>query len=341
MVNPLAVMPISPNVTYRYRAGQAVWHDAHVYSSFAFTMPPTFAPPTDRDLVSLIKPLAPRPGFISTGLEGVQVMSWDHYVASSPQIYEPSLIVLAQGSKLARLGTRTLEYGAGHYLIQALSVPFLCETFATVDVPLYGVAVAIDRTVLADLVQAMGLPPDPSVKAQTPESMSSAVLDGAMRDAVSRLLQCLHDPLDRQVMGRARISDVLYAALRGPQAGVLRALVEQQGHFARIGAALHYLREHYAQALTVDQLAECANMSTSTFHEHFKRSTLLSPVQYLKRVRLLKAQQVLAGEGMSVAQAAHRVGYQSTSQFSREYKRYFDRNPGEERGVVRGEPAGL
>lgn len=306
-------------------------------------MSPTLHDDANLALVSLIKPLATEPGFNDTQLPGVQAMSWDHYVASSPQIYEPSLIILAQGSKLARLGPRTLEYGAGHYLVQALSVPFMCETFATVREPLYGVAVAIDRAVISELVQAMALPPDASVKAQTPESMTSAALDAPMRDAVERLLRCLHDPQDCKVMGAARVREVLYAALRGPQAGVLRALAEQQGHFARIGAALQYLRDHYDQALTVERLAECANMSPSTFHEHFKRSTLLSPVQYLKRLRLLKAQQVLAGEGMSVAQAAHRVGYQSTSQFSREYKRYFDRSPGEERAparpLVNGEPA--
>ncbi|MEQ7922296.1 AraC family transcriptional regulator [Xanthomonas sp. WHRI 1810A] len=281
-------------------------------------------------LVSLIKPLAPRPGFVDTALAGVQVMSWNHYVASSPQIYEPSLIILAQGSKLARLGTRMFEYGAGHYLVQALSVPFMCETFATVHEPLYGVAVSIDRLVIGELVQSMGLLPDAAVKAQTPESMNSAELGRPMRDSVERLLRCLHDPLECQVMGAARVREVLYTALRGPQAGVLRALVEQQGHFARIAAALQFLRDHYDEALSVEALANCANMSASTFHEHFKRTTLLSPVQYLKRLRLIKAQQMLVGEGLGVAQVAHRVGYQSTSQFSREYKRYFERSPGEE-----------
>ncbi|TDV72061.1 AraC family transcriptional regulator [Pseudomonas sp. LP_7_YM] len=290
----------------------------------------TFHCDTNATLVSLIKPLASRPGFVDTLVPGVQAMSWAHYVASSPQIYEPSLVILAQGSKLARLGSRTLEYGAGHYLVQALSVPFMCETFATPEEPMYGVAVMIDRTVLSELVQAMGQAPDVTVRAQTPESMSSALLDASMRESVERLLRCLHDPLDAQVMGPARVREVLYAALRGPQAGVLRALVEQQGHFARIAAALQHLRDHYSEALGVEELARCANMSASTFHEHFKRSTLLSPVQYLKRLRLIKAQQMLIGEGMGVAQVAHSVGYQSTSQFSREYKRYFERSPGEE-----------
>ena len=149
-------------------------------------------------LCALIQPLVTRPGFVDTALPGVQVLSWSHYVASSPQIYEPSLIVLAQGSKLARLGPRTLEYGAGHYLVQALSVPFMCETFATPEEPLLGIAVDIDRAVLGELVQRMGLPPDPAVQAQTPQSMTSAALDSAMRDSVERLLQCLQEPLDRK-----------------------------------------------------------------------------------------------------------------------------------------------
>lgn len=285
---------------------------------------------TNAALCALIRPLATRPGFVDTRLQGVQVLSWDHYVASSPQIYEPSLMILAQGRKLARLGPRTLEYGAGHYLVQALSVPFLCETFATKEAPLLGVAVAIDPLVLGELVQSMDLPADRAIRAQTPESMTSVALAPAMGESVERLLRCLHDEQDCRVLGSARLREVLYMALKGDQASALRALVEQQGAFARIAASLTHLRTHYAEALTIDELASRANMSQSTFHEHFKRTTLLSPMQYLKRVRLLKAQQMLMGEGLGVAQVAHRVGYQSASQFSREYKRHFARPPTDE-----------
>ncbi|MCS3467276.1 AraC-like DNA-binding protein [Pseudomonas sp. JUb42] len=281
-------------------------------------------------LVALIKPLATRPGFVATRLPQVNVVSLYTYVASSPQIYEPSLMIIAQGGKFATLGTRTLDYGAGHYLVQALSVPFMCETFATPQEPLFGVSVAIDRVVLGELVQALGEEPDQIVEAQTPESMTSVVLDTAMRESLERLLRCLHDPRECQAMGQARLREVLYAALRGPQSGVLRALVTQQSHFARVAGSLAYLHSHFSEPLNVETLARQANMSASTFHEHFKRSTLLSPVQYLKRLRLLKAQHLLIVEGLGVAQVALRVGYQSTSQFSREYKRYFQRNPGEE-----------
>ncbi|MQA53185.1 MULTISPECIES: AraC family transcriptional regulator [Pseudomonas] len=282
-------------------------------------------------LVALLEPLASREGFAATALPGIQVLRASRDVARGPQIYEPSLMIIVQGSKLAYLGTRTLEYGAGHYLIQALSVPFECETFALPNAPLLGISIGIDRAMLRELVLAMGIGDGPAAAAQTLESMTSVVLDDSMRGCVERLLRCLHDPLECKVMGPARVRELLFAALRGPQAEALRALVEQQGHFARVAASLNHLHQHYTEPLNVETLARCANMSTSTFHEHFKRSTLLSPVQYLKRLRLLKAQQLLLGEGLGVAQVAHRVGYQSTSQFSREYKRYFERSPGDER----------
>lgn len=110
---------------------------------------------------------------------------------------------------------------------------------------------------------------------------------------------------------------------------MLRALVEQQGHFARIAAALSYLRLHYAEPLGVDELASRANMSVSTFHEHFKRCTDLAPMQY-QAPALAQGAADADRRRPGVAQVAHRVGYQSTSQFSREYKRQFARSPGEE-----------
>lgn len=156
-------------------------------------------------LVSLIQPLAVRPGFVATPLPEVRVLSAFGYVASSPQIYEPSLMIVVQGSKVACLGPRTFEYGTGHYLIQALSVPFKCETFATPEKPLYGVSVAIDRVLLGELVQAMGPVTGHESQVQTPESMTSVRIDNTMRDSVERLLRCLHDPLECQAMGQARI----------------------------------------------------------------------------------------------------------------------------------------
>lgn len=283
------------------------------------------------ELVALLAPLATQDGFLPTAMPEIQVVSARGNVARSPQIYEPSLMVIAQGSKLAYLEDRTLEYGAGHYLVQALPVPFEYETFASVHAPLLGVVIAIDRALLSELVMAMGESSDGPASPQTPASMVSVELDAPMLEAVLRLLKCLHDPTERAAMGQARLKDVLFAALRGPQGGVLRALVEQRGQFARLATALTYLHNHFAEPLNVEQLARCANMSTSVFHAHFKRSITVAPGQYLKRLRLIKAQQYLQTRDTTVAQVALEVGYQSTSQFSREYKRYFGFPPVQER----------
>ncbi|MDE1165420.1 MAG: AraC family transcriptional regulator [Pseudomonas sp.] len=282
-------------------------------------------------LVALLEPLALGDCFLPTAIKGVNLISAHGNVARSPQIYEPSLVVIAQGSKLAYLGERTLEYGAGHYLVQALPVPFEYETFATPKQPLLGVSIQIERGVLAELVQALGPSAEPLPGPQTTSSMAAAELDPRMREAVERLLVCLHDPLQRAVMAQARIREVVFCALLGPQGGALRALVEQQGQFARLADALTWLHQHYTEPLQVEALARRANMSLSTFHEHFKRSTLASPLQYVKRLRLLKAQALLSSEPLNVSQVANRVGYQSCSQFSREYKRYFERSPVQER----------
>lgn len=196
------------------------------------------------------------------------------------------------------------------------------------EAPLYGVTVGIDRVVLGELVIAMGMQAGPPPTAQTLESMSSVVLDDAMRGCVERLLQCLHDPLESRIMGPARVRELLFTALRGPRRMCCVRWWNNRGSFrASPPLTLNHLHAHYAEPLNIETLAGFAHMSASTFHEHFKRCTLLSPVQYLKRLRLLKAQQLLLVEGMSVAQAAHKVGYQSTSQFSREYKRYFLHQP--------------
>ncbi|UFH50489.1 AraC family transcriptional regulator [Pseudomonas sp. KNUC1026] len=282
--------------------------------------------PAEDTLIQLLRPLALRNGFLPTAMAEVQVVVAQQTVSRSPQIYDPSLMVIAQGSKLAYLGERTLEYSAGHYLVQALPVPFEYETFATAERPLLGVAISVDLALLSELVQALGPDANGPNERQTPQSMASAPLDAPMREAVERLLRCLHHPDEREALGQARLREVIFAALRGPQGGALRALVEQRGPFARLAGPMNHLHRHFAQPLNVESLARQAHLSVSAFHAQFKRHAGVTPLQYWKRLRLIKAQQYLmAGEG--VAQVALRVGYQSASQFSREYKRCFGHNP--------------
>lgn len=285
--------------------------------------------PTDvlpmENLVELIAPLVNQDGYTATALPSVTLMSLHRPVARTPLMYEPSLHIVAQGYKIGYLGNREIHYGPGQYLVQTLPLPFECETHASLASPLLGVSIRLDPALLGELVAAMG--ESAGTIDKSPEPMASVSMDDGMLGAVVRLLQTLHDAGDSAAMGSLRVRDVVFQALKGRQGAALRALVHHQGHYSQIVQVLSHLHARYAEDVSVEHLARQANMSPSAFHQHFKQITQASPLQYLKRLRLIKAQQLLVQETHNVSQIADAVGYRSISQFSRDYKRYFGTPP--------------
>lgn len=276
-------------------------------------------------LARTLAPLATADGFSETAIDGVRLIASGCGHPRTPLIYEPGIFVIAQGDKIGYLGDRVIHYGPGNYLVQAMPLPFECETLARADAPLLGISIAVDPLTLSELVHH--LPAPSGVDRGAPEPMAAVALDDTMAEAVQRLALCLQDEHASRALGAGRVREVMFAALNGPQGQSLRQLVQQHGHYARIAESLNYLHRHFARPLTVETLAERANMSASHFHHHFKRTTQLSPVQYLKRLRLLRARVLLGQQRINVSRAAADVGYRSTSQFSREYKRYFGVSP--------------
>lgn len=290
----------------------------------------TATPARLQRMAALIAPLVDGDGFLPTALPGVQLIASHCGHARTPLIYEPSLIIIVQGGKIGYLNERVIHYGAGHYLVQALPLPFECETQASDREPLLGVSIRLDRLMLGELARPW-LRAGQERPAGPPTPMAAVPLEGRMAENVTRLLDCLYDPLLAETLGEARLREVVFEALRGPQGESLLQLLATSGQYARIGEALDFLHRHYARPLTVDHLAEQVSMSASHFHHHFKRTTHLAPMQYLKRLRLLKARSLLDQQGWQVGRTATAVGYQSPSQFSRDYKRYFGVSPGTER----------
>ena len=281
-------------------------------------------------MTELIEPLVKCDGFSETALPLVRLVASKHRIDRSPILYEPSLMIIAQGRKIGYLGDREIHYNPGHYLVQTLPLPFECETFATDDEPLYGLSVRIDPAVLGELVLDTGVDHQ-LVARETPQPMASVAMTQGMHEAVIRLLRALHDPLDAQVMGNARIREVVFEALKGEQGPALRALILNQGHYARIVQVLTQMHSNLTGDISVEALAKQVNMSVSTFHHHFRQVTRSSPLQYLKRLRLIKARLLLSHDELNVNQTAHAVGYQSVPQFSRDYKRYFGASPVKDR----------
>ena len=288
------------------------------------------APNQSMELVELIEPLVTQDGFIRTSLADVYMVGARRPVPRTPLIYEPSLIVIAQGQKVGYLGDRTIHYNPGQYLVQSLPLPFECETQATADAPLLGVAVRFRPSSLSELVHETA-GEYITHNESDPLPMASVAMTQGMHEAIVRLLRALVDPMEARVMGRGRVREVIYEALKGEQGPALRALVQNNGQYSRIVRVLQQIHAEYAREYTVEELATLANMSTSAFHQHFKEITRTSPVQYLKRFRLIKARQLMARNQLNVNQAALAVGYRSVPQFSRDYKRYFTVCPAQHR----------
>ncbi|RUR33599.1 AraC family transcriptional regulator [Vreelandella nanhaiensis] len=275
-------------------------------------------------LADVIYPLVENDGMTETRLPGVSLLCLRRHQKRTPLIYEPSLIIIAQGRKLGYLGDREIHYDPGHYLVQTLPLPFECETYGAPEAPLLGISVRLDPALLSEMVTAMG---DTGHQDKAPLPMASVAMTDGMQEAVFRLARTLHETIECNTMGAARIRDVVFEALKGEQGQALRALILGHGNYSRIVRVLSQLHAHFANDISVEKLAEQANMSTSTFHQHFKQITRSSPTQYVKRLRLIKAQQLLLQNNHNVNQAASAVGYRSVPQFSRDYKRYFGESP--------------
>lgn len=289
-------------------------------------MPASIAPatPGKPSLASLLDRLTTADGFGPSHLPDVRLMRSLQNHPCAPVSYDPSIVIVAQGRKLGRLGSRTFTYDARNYLVLSVPLPFECTTFGSVDEPMLGLAVRINPATVAELLMEVEDIPISG----SPHSVDATPLTPELYDAAVRLATALGSPAEARILGPQIIREMTYRALCGGQGAALRALVTPQTNMGQISRALHRIHNDYAEALDVSSLAREAGMSVSTFHANFKAVTDKPPLRYLQTIRLHKAQ-VLIVAGTPVAEAARRVGYESASQFSREFKRLFGGAPRE------------
>jgi AraC-like DNA-binding protein len=280
-------------------------------------------------MVALLSELTPGEGLRTTILDGVHVRRSNRHVPRTPVMYEPSVYIVASGRKKGYVGDRRLVYDANNYLVLSAPLPFECEAETGDGEPLLALSVRMEIGVISELAARMDARP-PQQSADALACVHATPLDAALGDAAVRLLECLRSPVDAAVLGPAITREITYRVLCGPRGETLLAMLGRNGHTAQIHAVLRRMHARYAEPLNVARVAEAVGMSVSALHHHFKAVTSASPLQYLKAVRLHKARMLILHDGVGAAVAAHRVGYESTSQFSREFKRLFGRSPIEE-----------
>ncbi|MGR5301535.1 AraC family transcriptional regulator [Vibrio alfacsensis] len=267
-------------------------------------------------------------GIKETALEGVWFYRSNRGNQRQPFIYQSGIIVLGQGDKNIHIGTTPVRYGPDDYLVVGVPMPLECEAIATNNAPLYGISIDISLALLQKLVKKLEAKRFSNVVEDSAQcGLKSVRMNDAMLDACKRLMSMLCNELDIAMLGDMLLEEIVYRALVSESGHVLFELAHQEGSYARVAKALNRVHQAYHEQLNVQTLAEEANMSVSAFHQAFRNVTLESPLQYIKKVRLNKARELIQLEGRRVNDAARLVGYSSPSQFSREYKRHFNETP--------------
>jgi AraC-like DNA-binding protein len=287
--------------------------------------PDEIATPRDTRLIDLLGNLAQGEGYSPSRLRGVKFMRSTFTMIRTQVSYEPSIVIVAQGRKRGYLGGQMFTYDANHYLVLSVPLPFECETVASPDGPLLGISIGVTPAVVAEIMMEMEKsPPIPMGK---PQAIRANPLDDRLYDATVRLVEALGSADEARILGPQYVREITYRVLCHEEAGTLRALAAPHTHFGQISRALHRMHADYAQPMDMATLASEAGMSVSTFHSHFKAVTSSPPLQYLKSIRLHKARMLMVNQGETAGGASRLVGYESASQFNREFKRFFGDTP--------------
>jgi AraC-like DNA-binding protein len=266
-------------------------------------------------------------GITETAIPGLYVMRSEAPTEPLGHIVRPSLALVVGGAKATRLNDRRLRYGVGQYLVIGVALPIVAHiTEATPAAPFLGVGIDLHPGPIAALLLEAG-PARPTVEGPA-LGLAVSQASPALLDAMTRLLSLADEPANAAVLAPAYEREVLWRALTGPQGALVRQIGLADSRLTHVAGAIRFIREHFSETIRIEQLAALAAMSPSSLHRHFRAVTDMTPIQFQKRVRLQEARSRLLAEPDDVAGAGFAVGYESASQFNREYRRMFGASPG-------------
>jgi len=279
-----------------------------------------------RELGALISKYSNGDGIHPAAIDGLQCIRLSAPHMQLPSVYRPCVCVIVQGAKQVLLEDEIYRYAPPQFLAVSVDLPLLGQvTLASAEQPYLCLVIDIDARQIADLIAQSG---DASwSRGETARGLFVGELDGALQDSVLRLARLLDTPRDIPVLAPRALREFHYRLLSSPYGAAIAQMAIAGSNTHKIGQIIRRIKTQLASPIRVEELASMANMSASSFHQHFKAVTAMSPVQYQKRLRLTEARQILLAENADAASAAYRVGYQSLSQFSREYARMFGAPP--------------
>ncbi|MET9014613.1 AraC family transcriptional regulator [Streptomyces olivaceoviridis] len=267
---------------------------------------------------------SPRPLWI----EGMTVFSTERVTEPLGSVTEPMIALVAQGAKRAVLNDRIFDYRTGQYLVVTVDLPLTSQiTHATPAEPFVGFGLPLQPAILAQLLVEAG---PAVVRPHDGPGIATSDADDKLLDAVVRLLRLLDEPRDIPVLAPGVRREIHWRLLNGPQAALVRQIGLADSRTTLVTRAIQWIKTHYDEVIRIGDLADEVGMSVSSLNRHFRAVTAMSPLQYQKQLRLQKARIQLIAAPHDVAAIGYAVGYDSPSQFSREYRRMFGAPPGQD-----------
>jgi AraC-like DNA-binding protein len=276
------------------------------------------------EIAAVIARHVSKDGFHATPIERLTLARSSTVTLPMPNVYRPQLCLVAQGHKEVTLGDRVFRYAPGRYGIVFHDLPVTGHVVeATPDKPYLCLFLDFDPVMLGEL--ALRVPP-PGASCP-PIGMTVSDVGTDLLDAVLRLLRLLDDPAALPILGPLAEQEILYRLLAGPDGARMRHITSSQGRVAQVGRAIGWIGKNFREGFRIERLAAEVGMSPSSLHEHFRAVTAMTPLQFQKQLRLQEARSLMLVDDIDVTTAALRVGYESPSQFSREYRRHFGEPP--------------
>lgn len=276
-------------------------------------------------ICKLIDTLIPDEGTIKDIVEGVDIFKIKQSQEKMKICYEKGIVFIFQGKKEINLEDSILTYDHNNYLILSLPTPIECRVFATNDKPILGLRIDANQKIINELLFDSAI--SFQYQNESKPGIYTEVLNGQLIDSLSRLIQCASDEQDSKVLAPLYMKEILYFVLKSPHGYALNFISYRNDTSYKISQIAENIYENYQEKYDVNTLAKLANMSASSFHSTFKEITGLPPIQYIKKVKLHKARELLLYHEITAKAAAYEVGYESLSQFNREYKRMFGATP--------------
>lgn len=288
------------------------------------------------EIAAVIARHVSKDGFHATPIERVTLVRSSTVTMPMPNVYRPQLCLVAQGHKEVTLGDRVFKYAPGRYGVVTYDLPAIGHVVeATPDKPYLCLYLDFDPVMLGELALRVAPPPgapSPPI-GKTVSDASAGLLDAALR-----LLRLLDDPAALPVLGPLAEQEILYRLLAGPDGARMRHITSSQGRVAQVGRAIAWIGKNFRDRFSIERLATEVGMSPSSLHEHFRAVTAMTPLQFQKQLRLQDARSLMLVQDIDATTAAFRVGYESPSQFSREYRRHFGEPPARDIARLRASP---